>query len=289
MKRISFLILVLCAPLLPAEAEEKPTISVLDFKASDVSKAEVDVFVDYISSHIVEIGDYRVIDRNQRETILEEIEFSYSDSIDDSSQLEIGKLLAANMVIFGSLGKVGGQFILNIKVLEVRTGETLKSVSQVYKSMDDLVNDSKRLTYLLLDKELVPAQSRVEEKEEEQRSAEAVRSKPGWNTVFITGVYEFGDEDIYITGQYSRMLTDFFGLNAGFGLGMEYNELTFLGGIAIDLTRFRIIVNVGYDTFAGPLLAPALLFKMGHVALVLDTGISSRFLFRLGAGVGVLF
>jgi hypothetical protein len=38
---------------------------------------------------------------------------------------------------------------------------------------DELVNDSKRLTYLLLDKELGPAQSRVGEKEKEQRQPAA--------------------------------------------------------------------------------------------------------------------
>ena len=79
------------------------------------------------------------------------------------------------------------------------------------------------------------------------------------------------------------------GFNLGFGLSVEYYELTFLGGILIDLDWFRIIVNVGYDTFTGPMLAPALLFKLGPVALVIDTGISSKALFRIGAGVGVLF
>jgi hypothetical protein len=85
------------------------------------------------------------------------------------------------------------------------------------------------------------------------------------------------------------MLTDHLGLNIGFGLGIAYYELTFLGGIVIDLNFFRMIVNAGYDTFAGPMLAPALLFKIGHLGLILDTGISSKFLFRVGAGVGILF
>jgi TolB-like protein len=283
MKPLPVLVLVLCTPLLVAEAGDKPTISVLDFGASDVSKAEVDVFVDFITSHIVEIGDYRVIDRNQRETILGEIEFSYSDGIDDSTQLEIGKLLAANLVIFGSLGKVGGQFILNIKVLEVRTGETLKSVSEVYRSMDDLVNDSKRLTYILLDERPESGRRRSAGKDADRRSPSDA------NAIYISGDYEFGDADLYITAYYSRMLTDFLGLNVGFGLGIQYNELTFLGGMAIDLSRFRIMINAGYDTFAGALLAPAVLFKIGHLVLVLDAGISARFLFRVGGGVGVVF
>ncbi len=92
-------------------ANEKSSISVLDFKASGISDAELVVFVDYITSHIVSTGLYRVIDRSQRESILKEIDFSLQDCTDEACQVEVGRLLAAKAIVIGSLGKLGGQFI----------------------------------------------------------------------------------------------------------------------------------------------------------------------------------
>ncbi|MBN1700138.1 MAG: PEGA domain-containing protein [Spirochaetales bacterium] len=136
------LFLFICVPVF---SENKPIITVLDFEASGISKAEVTVFVDYVTSHIVETGRYLVIDRMQREALLAEIEFSVSDCTDESCQLQIGKLLSASQIIVGSIGKVGSRYILNMKLIDVETGVTLKTASEKYGSIDDLIDDSKRL------------------------------------------------------------------------------------------------------------------------------------------------
>ena len=68
-------------------ANDKPLLTVLDFIGSNVSEQERQVLVDFISSHVVSSGKYRVIDRMQRDAILKEIEFSYSGCTDESCQL----------------------------------------------------------------------------------------------------------------------------------------------------------------------------------------------------------
>ena len=113
MRRVLFLFFILgivsSAPLL-AQTDEKPLISVLDFRTSGISEAEVEVFVDFLSSHIIETNRFRVIDRMQRQALLKEMEFSYEDCTDESCQLEIGRLLAANQIVVGSVGRVGERF-----------------------------------------------------------------------------------------------------------------------------------------------------------------------------------
>ncbi|HAK46376.1 MAG TPA: hypothetical protein DCO79_10730 [Spirochaeta sp.] len=69
------------------------------------------LFVDFVSSHIVSTGNYRVIDRSQRQTILNEIQFSYEGCSDETCQLEIGRLLSAKLIVIGSLGKLGEQYL----------------------------------------------------------------------------------------------------------------------------------------------------------------------------------
>lgn len=124
---------------------EKPIITILDFQLSNVSKEEGAVIVDFLMSYIIEAKEYRVIDRNERTSILEEIEFSVSDCTSEDCQIHIGELLSANQIIVGSLGKVSDRFILNIKLIDVKTGEATRTASEKYKSMNALIDDSKRL------------------------------------------------------------------------------------------------------------------------------------------------
>ena len=90
MRRLALIVLVfiiVSSVTLPAQAGEKPLISVLDFRTSGISQAEVEVFVDFLSSHIIETGKFRVIDRMQREALLKEMEFSYDDCTDEGCPL----------------------------------------------------------------------------------------------------------------------------------------------------------------------------------------------------------
>jgi len=150
-KKLPVLVLLLClAAVLSAQSDSPPIISVLNFDASGISDAEVRVFVDYISSHIIETGKYRVIDRAQRQAILSEIEFSQADCSDEECQLEIGRMLSANQIIVGSLGRFGERFILNIKLIDVETAQSINASSEMYGSLEELLEDSKNLTARLI-------------------------------------------------------------------------------------------------------------------------------------------
>lgn len=144
--------LCLCALLtaVPRARAAQPIITVMDFSGSGVSQGELSLFSDYITSHIVETGQYVVVDRLQRQTLLSELEFSLSDCTDERCQLEAGRLLAAGSIVVGSLGRFGDRFLLNVKQIEVETGQTLGAVSRTYESLDTLLEDSRALTYRLL-------------------------------------------------------------------------------------------------------------------------------------------
>ena len=152
MKKMLLILLLLSFPI-SSYANDKPLLTVLDFIGSNVSEQERQVLVDFISSHVVSSGKYRVIDRMQRDAILKEIEFSYSGCTDESCQLEVGKLLQAEQIIVGSLGKVGSLFILNMKLIEVETGETVHTGSKEYDSMDELIKDSRAMTLAFIEGE----------------------------------------------------------------------------------------------------------------------------------------
>jgi len=134
----------------PQAKEAKPVLAVLDFELSGVSAQESVIFVDSITSYVVETQRYRVIDRSQRKNLLKEIEFANSDCTDEGCLIRIGKMLSANNIIVGSLGKIASRYLLTIRLLNVETGEAVQSVTERYVSLNDLIDNSKVLTYKLV-------------------------------------------------------------------------------------------------------------------------------------------
>jgi len=88
----------------------------------------------------VRTGTCQLIDRKQRETILEHIEFSYSQCADESCQLEIGRLLSASQLVVGSIGQIGGWLVVTVRLVDGPTGQTLGSVSEKYLSLEALID-----------------------------------------------------------------------------------------------------------------------------------------------------
>jgi len=133
-----------------AQQESRSTIAVLNFETSGISQGEMRLLADFISSHIIETGKYRVIERAQRQAVLSEIEFSNSDCTDEQCQLEIGRMLSADRIIVGSLGKFGDRYLITMKLIEVETAQSTNASSSIYSSLNDLLEDSKNLVLKLV-------------------------------------------------------------------------------------------------------------------------------------------
>jgi hypothetical protein len=59
------------------------------------------------------------------------------------------KLLAADQIVVGSIGKAGNRFIFNVKMLQVATGEAINSVYNIYMTLDDLIDGCEDIAYEL--------------------------------------------------------------------------------------------------------------------------------------------
>jgi TolB-like protein len=140
MKRKYLVLLLLLLPWL-VHAEAKPVITVLDFKSSGVSQREMRSIISLISTTLFKTGKYTVIDVAERETLLKEIEFSAGDCVDESCQLEIGRQLSAEMIVVGSIDKVGSKIVLAAKILETATSKTLNATDGIYQSLDDVLDN----------------------------------------------------------------------------------------------------------------------------------------------------
>jgi curli biogenesis system outer membrane secretion channel CsgG len=110
------------------------TLAVMEF--ADVrqakEKGEYDnpamIIQEKMISGLVNQGFFRVIERQQLEKVLAEQKLQLSGMIDNSSAVEIGKMLGADGIMVGSITEYGrtiypkARLTVNVRVIEVKTG-----------------------------------------------------------------------------------------------------------------------------------------------------------------------
>jgi Curli production assembly/transport component CsgG/Laminin G domain len=81
----------------------------------------------FVTNALVNMNIGRIVERSDVEEIISEYNFQASAITDESTAVEIGKLLGADIIAVGSLYQVGTIDYLNIKLIEVETGEIVAS------------------------------------------------------------------------------------------------------------------------------------------------------------------
>jgi TolB-like protein len=106
---------------------ENAIIAVMGVSSKDTEAA---AFIsDELQYRLAEANKFKVVDRNDRKSldaIYSERDFQYySGEVDDDSMVSLGKMLGANIVITGDISGSGSSSRLNLKALDVQTGEIL--------------------------------------------------------------------------------------------------------------------------------------------------------------------
>ncbi len=151
MKKTIFILVFSLLLVLSAFSQGKPIITVLDFTANGIAESDANAIVSFLTSSVFETNRFRVIDKAQRDNILMELEFSVSGCADESCQLEIGKLLAAEYIIVGDVSRVGTRYILNAKMIETESSQTINTARGLFADMDELLDNIDSLALKLSD------------------------------------------------------------------------------------------------------------------------------------------
>lgn len=126
-------VLGLGSPLLAQEApkEKLPMVAVLPLDARGLTSEEGTVMTEMLGSELLQTGAFRVMERSQMDKILAEQGFQKSGACDNSQcAVEMGQLLGIERMVVGSIGKVGRTFLVSVRMVNVGSGEILKSVSR---------------------------------------------------------------------------------------------------------------------------------------------------------------
>ena len=128
----------LIALLFIATIFSQQTVAVLDFEGIGVSQEEAKALSNRFGSEFLELAGYKftLVERQAMGEILKEQGLQQTGCVSSECAVEVGAALGAQLIIIGSISKVGSIFSVNARMLDVETAKILKSIN--YDQVGDI-------------------------------------------------------------------------------------------------------------------------------------------------------
>ncbi len=138
-KRDTFILPLLICLILPIAIcpQDTRSVALLDLEGRGVSQVEAASLTDRLRTALVRTGGVTVVERGQMEQVLSEQDFQLTGCTSDECAVEVGQLLGVTTMVAGSIGKVGATFSIDIRTIEVRSGQITHSLWRDYRGEID--------------------------------------------------------------------------------------------------------------------------------------------------------
>ncbi|MBU1076482.1 MAG: CsgG/HfaB family protein [Spirochaetes bacterium] len=129
-KIILLVLLITLFPLLLSAQKKNDTlkpkerIAVMELEAKGVTKDEADAVADFLRTDLAETKKFIVIERARISDVFKEQELSLSGLTDSKNAVKVGEILNCETIIVGTLSKMGNEYFLNIRAVDVETSKT---------------------------------------------------------------------------------------------------------------------------------------------------------------------
>ena len=153
------ILLVLCFPMvLPFHswaASAKTRVAVIDFEQKGEQefrgKQVGEIVAEWLITSLVRTGRFDVVERAQLQKILKEQQMGLSGMINQETASKVGELLGVKVIITGSVIRVGNDYDINTRLINVEDGSILKAekirgpvLDVIERMMDSLADTIKK-------------------------------------------------------------------------------------------------------------------------------------------------
>ena len=118
--------LILCVACAAAGTAEAPTVALSDFAVNSGNPSYAYLgkgFAEIVAFELRKSPALKLVDREKRNQLLEEMEFSLTGLTDPGAQLEMGKLLSVRYLVSGSITDMGGPLLVSLSMVDVESGQ----------------------------------------------------------------------------------------------------------------------------------------------------------------------
>jgi TolB-like protein len=97
-----------------------PTLALLPFSSAGVKEYEAISLSNRLYSELVKTKRFQVVEIEKVEALLKEIAFQQSGIFREEYVAQVGQMLGAQMMVTGSVGKVGNTYTVDVRIINVR-------------------------------------------------------------------------------------------------------------------------------------------------------------------------
>ena len=133
----------------------KTSVAVMTLKsASGVTPDDAELLTDRLRIELFNTAQFSVMERSQMQEILKEQGFQQSGACsDEGCMVEMGQILGVNLLVGGSIGRLGNMYLLNIRGIDIKTAKIIAVVSEdIPGSIENVVAALKRVAAKLAGK-----------------------------------------------------------------------------------------------------------------------------------------
>lgn len=116
---------------------ERVNIAIMDLRGQGISDYEAIVISDLLRNAVVNTNIFQVVERGNIDKIMAELGYQQTGCTDQECALKIGKLLNAQKSLVGTIGKLGGIYIITIRVVDVEKGVVEYSDKERSATLED--------------------------------------------------------------------------------------------------------------------------------------------------------
>jgi len=145
MKRRLALLCLLLAAMVQAQPTTTPAVAVMPLLVRGLDSNAVRVMEDALTDGLIRTGKFRIMERSQMASILDEQGFQRSGACDgEQCAVQIGKLLGVQRSLIGSVGLLGKTYVLNVRLIDISTGEAIATsqrsfVGEIDKALTEMI------------------------------------------------------------------------------------------------------------------------------------------------------
>lgn len=126
--------------------QKTPKLGILDIMSSSFNESEIKMFTDVLRTELYKLDYFSIVERGMILNYMKEINLDKTNLIDDSSLLELGKIMDVDKLLICSLNSYADTTVMNIRIIDVSTSFLdytenifLKDDNQIFDAIEDLV------------------------------------------------------------------------------------------------------------------------------------------------------
>jgi len=111
----------------------KKFVAVVDFEVINAPGSDMGrILLESLTSELVDSGQFVVLERSKLKSVLDEIQLSQSGLTQEPAESMTRKIVNADVLLTGTLAQTGGDWLVNLRLVNVRTAQVISAIS--YKS-----------------------------------------------------------------------------------------------------------------------------------------------------------